>query len=474
MSFLSFHFALFFVVVVLLIRGLLDSHASRKNCLILASYYFYATWDPRFALLLATMTVANYYCGKWINRASTIALQRLFLSIAVFVSVGILFYFKYADFFLANRNHMLQSAGLSRDIPLLNIAVPVGISFYTFQSITYPLDIYRGKIRPISDIRDFTLFLSFFPQLVAGPIVRASHFLPQLQAPRPPYETTHDVEIGLALMLRGYIKKIILADVLATELVDPAFAAPAHYSSVFLLLGLYGYSFQVYLDFSGYTDIARGAARMLGYDLPINFNRPYLATSISDFWQRWHISMSSFFRDYLYFSLGGSRHGNVYLNIILTFLAIGIWHGAGWNFVLYGLFHGAMVAIERWSRKTRERVGRPVGEHRDWRWILAILWTFNLVALARILFRGGSIEGAGDFARALITSSGDALPPSWLGFTALACAIVLHFTPPSWADAWIRGYVRCPAWLQAGVIVGLLLAFNVFSPQQAPFVYFQF
>jgi D-alanyl-lipoteichoic acid acyltransferase DltB (MBOAT superfamily) len=287
-------------------------------------------------------------------------------------------------------------------------------------------------------------------------------------------ENKKPIETGMALIIRGYIKKVAIADILGTHIVDVAFSNPSGLSPVFLLLALYAYSFQVYMDFSGYTDIARGVSRCLGYELQINFNRPYKAISVGDFWQRWHISMSSFFRDYLYFGLGGSKHGNVYVNLFITFVAIGIWHGAAWNFVLYGVCHGLMVSIERWQFQKRKNRGLPSKKYKGIRLAIQMLWIFNLISITRVLFRGGSLDTTMSYLQALTDFSSIEIPLDWLGGTTLLVAIILHFTPDKWAYAWKEYYSRQPSFIQAAFIVVCIYTLIALADDSAPFIYFQF
>lgn len=474
MAFQSFHFLVFLAVVFLLTRIVFSEyHNAKKNILLVASYYFYMCWDWRFGSLIFTVTIINYFFGQLIYKAKTKEHKKLWLVVSLVSSLGILAYFKYSNFFIVSFNQLLASIGIETSVPLLNVVLPVGISFYTFQSISYSLDIYRSRMQPVENLRDFSLFVAFFPQLVAGPIVRASHFLPQLEEG---YQEKHEnpVESGTALILRGFIKKIAIADVLAVHIVDPAFAAPSEYSPLFLLIGLYAYSYQVYMDFSGYTDIARGVARCLGYELQINFDRPYKATSIGNFWQRWHISMSSFFRDYLYFSLGGSKYGNVYLNLFVTFIAIGIWHGAGWNFVLYGICHASLVAYERWRFQKRKVAGLPLKEYSGWRWGWRVFWIFTIVSFTRVLFRGGTVHDAFNYLQAMTYFDNTQMPIGLIGSLTLTLAVALHYTPTHWTFGWKELYCRLPSIVQAAFIVGTVFAVVALSTDVAPFIYFQF
>ncbi|MFK7977166.1 MAG: MBOAT family protein [Halioglobus sp.] len=473
MSFQSFHFLVFFVVVLFVVRVLLwDKEGPKKTFLLAASYYFYMCWDWRFAGLILAITAVNFVTGPKIQAAVTLAQKRFWLGVSLIVSLGILAYFKYFNFFIESANSLVSAMGFSGDMMLLSIVLPVGISFYTFQSISYTLDIYKGRTEPVRSFRDFALFVSFFPQLVAGPIVRASYFLPQLES--KPEQEPDAVQSGLALIIRGFIKKIAIADVLAVQLVDPAFSNPEAYSPVFLLIGIYAYSFQVYMDFSGYTDIARGVARTLGYELQINFRRPYKSLSIGEFWQRWHISMSSFFRDYLYFGLGGTKSGNVYVNLFITFVAIGIWHGAGWNFVAYGFCHASLVCYERFMRNRRRRLGLEDPSYTGMMWVWRVFWIFNIVSFTRLLFRGGSIETAGTYASALLDFSNTYTPFGVLGVSVMLLAVALHYVPDQWTYSWKSVFVKLPAVIQAGLMVITVFCLIAISSGEAPFVYFQF
>lgn len=447
-------------------------HNLKKTFLLFASYYFYMCWDWRFAGLILSITLINYWVGPRIAAAKNQTNRKLWLALSLVSSLAILGYFKYANFFIGSMNSLLTTVGFDNELPLLNVLLPIGISFYTFQSISYTLDIYRKQIDPVNSFRDFALFVAYFPQLVAGPIVRASHFLPQLNRQHAIPENA--AEDGIALVLRGFIKKIAFADILALHIVDPAFSYPAAFSPLFLLVAIYAYSYQVYMDFSGYTDIARGIAKTLGYDLPINFNRPYKALSISNFWQRWHISMSSFFRDYLYFGLGGSKFGNVYFNLMITFVMIGIWHGAGWNFVVYGLCHATFVCLERWRRTQRKRKGIAEPEYTGVRYLLQIFWIFNVIAFSRLLFRGGSIEDAIHYAQAMTNFQETAFPLSILGAAVLITAVIAHYTPSQWTIGWKNVYCKAPVIIQSMSIVTVSLLLLALSSGEVPFVYFQF
>jgi alginate O-acetyltransferase complex protein AlgI len=465
---------LVFLAVVLGAHHLLQGrHAAQKWLLIAASYYFYATVDWRFCGLLLGLTLINYAAGSTVASAKSAVAKRRAITAAVLLSIGLLCYFKYLNFFGAMVNSVTGWLGAGSLVPFVSILLPVGISFMTFQAITYPIDLATRKLDQPCSLGDFALFIAFFPRLLSGPIVTAAYFLPQLrmETPRVSHEQRFE---GLALIVRGLVKKVLIADTLGATLVEPAFAHPGAFASPFLWLALFGYSFQVYLDLSGYTDMARGAAHMLGYRLPVNFNRPYMATSIANFWQRWHITMSSFFRNYLYDPLTRSGYASVYLNLLIVFVAIGLWHGAGWNFVVYGLIHGSMVAWGHFARERRARSGHSAPVYRGVPPALRIAAVFFVVVLTRILFRSTDLPAAAEFVGAMFGSLQGSFPVSAAGLAALAAAAALHFTPIQWRDR-IMAYTETrPAWMLGVVLVVTLYMVTAMTRGSGGFIYFQF
>lgn len=472
---MSFHSLQFFVFlgVIFGLDQLLRHHASpRKRMLLAASYYFYMCWDWRFAGLLFLMTLATYIAARCIATAQHAAQRRLWLAFTTVICLGALGIAKYADFFIANLAALLGVFRWHVDLQLLNVALPIGISFYTFQSLSYVVDVYRARQAPCAKFGDYALFVAFFPTLLAGPITRAGELLPQIEAAAP--STPQQVESGWVLILRGFVRKMAFADVLALHLVDPAFANPSNYSSLFLLVALYAYSLQIYMDVAGYTDIARGMARMVGVELPKNFDRPYLSPSVSAFWQRWHITVSRFFRDYLFIGLGGSRQGNVYANLMLTFVAIGLWHGAGWNFVLYGAIHGSVVCIERWRRTARAGATPGLGS-KSWRLPLRIMLTFHIVAFSRIFFRAPNMTEAMSYIEAMLSFGRHAAAPfDKVGLAALSVAVGVHLVSRSWSDALVARFLRFPVAAQATCLVVTTYVLIALSTNQSAFAYFHF
>ena len=466
-------YLIFFTVVLVVHRMLQGRHDWQKAMLTLASYYFYATLNWRFLGLLIALTAINFGAGALVARADSIRLKRAGVWGAVLLSVGILGYFKYLNFFGEMINSLAHWFGGNSLVPYVEVLLPVGISFMTFQALSYPIDLYYGRLKRPFGLLDFSLFIAFFPRLLAGPIVPAAQFLPQLATPAPRVSADQRFD-GLALIMLGVFKKVVLGDILGTHLVNPAFADPAAYSSPFLWVALVGYSFQVYLDLSGYSDIAIGAARMLGYELPSNFNRPYMATSIGAFWRRWHITMSSFFRNYLYIPLASSWNAPVAINLLIVFVAIGLWHGAGMNFVLYGLIHGSLVARERYKKDYRTLHNLPPKEYRGGALVLRIAFVFSIVVLSRILFRSPDFASASTYLTLMFDSPALAFPLSKAAAIALFTAALMHFSPLRWRDTAMRALAGGAEWKIGVAFVGVLYLAVVFTQSNGGFIYFRF
>ena len=471
MSLLSLHYFVFLAAVVLLACRT-RRVSVRNTCLLFASYYFYASWDWRFASLLLVNTIVHFIAARHIAAAHSDQRRAVLLALALGVSFLILGYFKYAGFFVDSLWTLLNASGINVEKPILQLTLPIGISFYTFQCVSYTLDVWRKDQRPCESFRDFALFVAFFPTVLSGPITRARLLLPQLE--QPSQLPAAQVENGLLLIVRGAIKKILFADVLALHLVNPAFANPSEFAWWFLVLAVYGFTFQLYMDLSAYTDIARGSAKLLGFELPENFNRPYLASSVSNFWQRWHITMSSFFRDYLYFGMGGSKRGNVYFNLMVTFLAIGMWHGAGWNFAVYGLIHGSFVGLERVLRNRRKQRGAtetssPYGTH-----VVGMLLAFHVVAFSRILFRAPDLPSAWNYLQHIVAGGGGSGSLSITAATVLVAATLLHLVPKQRVERALESAALLPVWLQAIGLAAVSYVLIAFSSGEAGFIYFEF
>lgn len=430
MVFNSFTFAFFFLFVLAVLPWL---DTRRSNLFLLAaSVLFYAAWDVRFLLVIAFSTGFNFVTGQRIAMATGL-LKKRWVWFNIAINLGLLGFFKYYQFFADNLNALLAPMGISQGLPALHIILPLAISFYTFHCISYVIDIYRGQLQPASKFTDFALYLMLFPHLVAGPIVRASHLLPQIAARSKPSQG--DGDAGMFLILWGLFKKVVVADNLAPK-ADRLFAL-SQAGAAEVVLGTVAFAFQIYADFSGYTDIARGAARLMGFHFDLNFKFPYLATSPSDFWQRWHISLSQWLRDYLYIPLGGNRcrEWRVNLNLMLTMLIGGFWHGAAWNFVLWGGYHGALLCLHRaWSRHVSPRLGlgKQVGASK-WNAVPAIFLMFGFTLYGWLLFRASSLAQVASFTRALF------VPLSFpdRAFCTEMARQAFYFMPMMLVEAWM-------------------------------------
>ena len=390
MLFHSFAFLIFFPVAVA--AYFLMPHRFRWAFLLAASYYFYMAWEPKYALLLMVSTVVDYAAALLIGRAQSKKKRRAYLGLSLASNLGLLFFFKYANFFIDTVEGVFSRFVPAFDAPSLSILLPVGISFYTFQTLSYTIDVYRGVRPPEKHFGIFALYVSFFPQLVAGPIERSTTLLPQFfRKVSFDYARVTD---GLKLMLWGFFKKLVIAD-RAAILVDQVYAAPEQFSGGMLLLSTYLFAFQIYCDFSGYSDIAIGAAKVMGYDLMDNFKRPYFSKSIAEFWRRWHISLMSWFKDYLYIPLGGSRVSlpRWVLNMSIVFFVSGLWHGANWTFVAWGLLHAGYILFGKATASIRSAMHARFGlsARLTLQKYIRVFITFHLVLVSWIFFRAQSI-----------------------------------------------------------------------------------
>jgi alginate O-acetyltransferase complex protein AlgI len=468
---------LFFFLAVFAVHWTLRPAWARKVWLLLASYVFYAAWDWRFLSLIWTSTIVDYLVGLRLRVEDRDRTRRLLLAISVLVNLGLLGFFKYFGFFVDSAVEFLGWLGLDVGRPALQVVLPVGISFYTFQTMSYTIDGYRRVLTPTRNLLDVSLFVAFFPQLVAGPIVRAADFMPQLRSPRVFANVA--VRPALVLFLVGFVKKAVVADN-AAVIADAYFADPAAASGFSAFLGVGAYAAQIYGDFSGYSDMAIALAALLGYRLPLNFDYPYLARNITEFWRRWHISLSTWLRDYLYVPLGGNRGGRLftYRNLMLTMLLGGLWHGAAWRFVVWGGLHGvALVAHREWVRRRPEGLLRP-GRIAP---VLATAATLYWVCLAWIFFRAQDLSTAWAATRSFLFLDGI----GDLSFTAfdgrlaaggialvLLGLLVCHVAARLGAFRW---WGDLPGWGFAalfGAAIPLVLAFVPVAA--APFIYFQF
>ncbi|MFT4661915.1 MAG: alginate O-acetyltransferase complex protein AlgI [Patiriisocius sp.] len=393
MLFNSFEFFVFFPLVVLMYY--IIPQKFRWALLLAASYYFYMAWKAEYIILIVISTLIDYAAGIQMSKHSEKSKRKPWLILSICTNLGILMTFKYANFFIDNINDLLSQLGSTGSIGALKFILPMGISFYTFQTMAYSVDVYNGKIKHESHLGYFALYVTYFPQLVAGPIERAENLLHQF---RQKFNFKYDnVVLGLKQMLWGLFKKVVIADRLAV-VVDQIYNSPTESPGIILALGTYLFAFQIYCDFSGYSDIAIGASRILGIKLMDNFKTPYFSQSISEFWQRWHISLSTWFRDYLYIPLGGNRVAKWkwYRNLIIVFVVSGFWHGANWTFLMWGFLHGAYLIGAIWFGKLNKSISTVFGivkNQRIQKWI-NIFITFHLAAFAWIFFRANNIEDA--------------------------------------------------------------------------------
>jgi alginate O-acetyltransferase complex protein AlgI len=465
-------FAIFFVIVLPLSWLLMPRGERWRPFIIAASYVFYSAWDWRFVFLLAASTVWNQAFAQFIHRRGDVRARKWLLAGAIAGNVALLGYFKYYDFFVTSTNNLFALAGVDVPVEARSIILPVGISFFTFMGISYVVDVYRGDFEP-TGWGKFAAYLSFFPHLVAGPIVRPGELIPQLDSPRDPRYL--DTSRAFFLIGTGLFMKVVIANYLAANIVDDVFGAPNQHSSLEMLVGIYAYAVQIYADFFGYTNIAIGIALLLGFRFPQNFDAPYAATSIQDFWRRWHMTLSRWLRDYVYIPLGGNRGSRLftYRNLMLTMLIGGLWHGAGWTFVAWGAIHGTALVAERWWSARPGRVERP---STAWRRAAQRLVTLQVVCFAWIFFRADSFADAWDVIVRLFTAWGEPSPLVTGGvLAAIAVGIGSQYLPRRLPLVVMARFSRLPVPAQAAVLSVALLVTHAMGPEGvAPFIYFQF
>ena len=499
MSFASIRFLIFFPCVFLLYYAL--PHRARKFLLLAASYYFYMCWKPEFIVLIVVSTCIDYFCGLGIERhRDDRRAAKALLTVSMCMNLGLLFFFKYFNFFGETLTALCKAISIPFSVPTLNIILPVGISFYTFQTMSYTIDVYRGKLEAEHDFVTFALFVSFFPQLVAGPIEKAANLLPQLKVEHP--FSYDNAAYGARLMAWGFFKKLVVADSLAAWVVDPVYQNLSIYPGGALIIATAAFAFQIYCDFSGYSDIARGCARMMGIELMVNFKQPYAALSLTDFWRRWHISLTDWFRDYVYMPLvisrpihqlykrSAAKYGRSRANKLsilipngVVWLLTGLWHGAAWTFVLWGLWHGIFCALEGMGVIRTKRLEKCFGGR-----LLLHLYTLAVVLFGVILFRANTmadalyvilhcLDGIGA-PLAYLRTAYHALGTGEIKAAAMVFSLCLLFAfdianekrdAIKRISAW-PVYIRWPAYIGFVLMVLMLMQKN----GTAPFIYFQF
>jgi len=482
---------LFIFSIGFILYGLFYKKPQIRNVylLLFSLFFYYKSGGLYFGLLLLS-TVVDYWCGNAIHKSNDDVKRRVFLIVSLFVNLGLLAFFKYSSYFvtlindfagtnLETYNFMaaISNFGFGTDFNVSEIILPVGISFYTFQTLSYTIDIYRRQIEPAKNVVDFGFFVTFFPQLVAGPIVRAADFIPQIYKK---YSLTRE-QFGMAiyLIMTGLFKKVVISDYISVNFVDRVFDDPNLYTGFSNLMAVYGYSIQIYCDFSGYSDMAIGLAALLGFQLPLNFNSPYKATSITDFWRRWHISLSTWLRDYLYISVGGNRKGKIrtYINLMITMLLGGLWHGAATKFIIWGGLHGAALAIHKlWMRYVPgiSRKNTAISK------IVAGVVTFHFVAFCWIYFRADNVDKV-KLMLSRITKHfnwsgiGERLVEYRTPLLLIALGFFIHFLPISWKTRAKEFFITVPDVAKVHVCaVIIFVCYQAKTADVQPFIYFQF
>lgn len=474
MLFNSLTFVLFFVIVVAL-HYTPFSWKIKKTNLLIASYLFYAAWNPPFVILLWISTLVDWHVARWIFEENRPNRRRLLLLLSMATNLGILGYFKYGEFLLQNWQILMNSFGIEYQVPEWSIILPVGISFYTFQTMAYSLDIYLRRARPAKSFLDFSLFVTFFPQLVAGPIVRPTHLIPQFETPH--LANLKQFGWGLSLVILGLFQKVVIADWLLAPSADVIYASKESVSFYDAWLGTLAFSGQIFSDFAGYSTTAIGVSLCLGFSLPTNFRFPYAAIGFSDFWRRWHISLSTWLRDYLYIPLGGNRISNSrsYVNLMLTMLLGGLWHGASWNFVIWGGLHGSFLATERFIRR---RWGHFSIRDNPWfKFFLAIL-TYLLINITWVFFRARDFEVSSQIISSMFGfAPADAKTPLPTLYILEVLVVTIALVGAHWMmrnSSLEKVVTKIPGWLLATILS--VMTFTIIFTQGTgdAFIYFQF
>jgi len=489
MIFTDFFFWGFFAVVLMVYVFIYKRIGLRNAFLLLVSIFFYYKTSGFYFFLLIFSTLVDYYIGNAIHKSDLKLKRKILITLSITINLFVLSYFKYSYLLIDSINYIFNTQIVVIDVfakwtnsfagthfSIDKIILPVGISFYTFQTISYSVDIYRRKIEPVKNILDFGFFVSFFPQLVAGPIVRASDFIPQI------YEKFNltKKEFGLAvfLILNGLLKKMFISDYIAVNFIDRIFSNPIMYTGFENLMSLYAYSIQVYCDFSGYTDIAIGVALLMGFRLNINFNSPYKATTVAEFWQRWHISLSTWLKDYLYIPLGGNKHGEIRtnINLMITMLLGGLWHGASWQFVIWGGLNGLGLVFYKYWKKIS-----PFTKSKHWLVrFYGIFLTFNFISITRIWFRSDTLQTANNLIHQILhefnfSQIAEVTLGYWKIFSVMLFAMIIHWLPTNIKDWYKNLFISMPNFAKIIIIIiSVFVIYQVRSADIQPFIYFQF
>jgi len=468
MLFNSFIFLIFFILILPIDHLLKKKNVTRNVFLLVTSYFFYGFWDWRFTFLLLISTLIDFFIAQKIYTTLNKNKKKIYLTISLISNLGILGFFKYFNFFTESFSEMLSLWGYKPDFIHLNIILPVGISFYTFQTLSYTLDIYNNKLKPTKSLINFALFVAFFPQLVAGPIERAKNLLPQIENRKK--IDKYALHEAIYLITSGYFKKVLIGDT-SGKFVDRIFAYPQYYSSYELLMGTILFSIQIYADFSGYSEIARGVAKLLGIDLKINFKQPYLSTNITEFWRKWHISLSSWLKDYLYIPLGGNKKGKnrTSINLFITMLIGGLWHGANWTFIIWGAVHGFYLLIHKKIKK-----GKKIGTQTLIIKIIKILITYILVLFSWLFFRAESFDSAIMIIKKIFTFEGILYTKIIIiTSTYLFFSFFLDILEKKEMNLKLLNKARPFRWGVYAAIWTMVLLY-MYQGKPSPFVYFQF
>ena len=474
MLFNSGNYFVFLIIVFFLYWLLASRRAVPVLFLLAASYYFYALWNPKCLVLIFLLSTIDFLCARGLGANHSRGARKLLLGISILSDVGTLFVFKYFNFFSASLTELTSRFGIHTSPRIFaNLVLPLGLSFITFRSLSYVVDVYRGTLRPTRHYFDYLAFVAFFPTVVAGPVVRAADLLPQFR--ERPLLTTANGTQAIFLIMLGLIKKIAIADFLGNNLVDRVFDQPQLYSALETLAAIYGYALQIYFDFSGYSDIAIGSALLLGFKLPINFDAPYRARDLREFWRRWHITLSSWLFDYVFVSLGGlrKRRFNLYRNLFLTFLIGGLWHGAAWTFVAWGALHGIGLSLNHWWSRSPRGKPKP-GVPRVWAKAIGVFVTFHFVCLTWVLFRAETMAQALEILKRLTArqyAHGNLATPILI---TIGLGLISHWLPDDLLGKTRQGLAWLPAPIQAALILAIAVGLYYVSGAEAQFIYGNF